>query len=195
MAKNLNRALKVAGESVKVGTPVVTVESFDVSNNVTMARGATIPTDADRGYAAGCIFRSTATGLRYMNAGTSTACYFRPIMPVMSSAASALAKTSDYPVVAADFGSILTNTGASGTVVFTLPSAVTYPGTVLRFHAFAAQIIRLLPVTGEAVCLNSSVVVTKYLNIAGVIGNYCEIVSDGTQWLVTQYAGVVTKEA
>lgn len=104
MAKNLNRALKVAGESVKVGTPVVTVESFDVSNNVTMARGATIPTDADRGYAAGCIFRSTATGLRYMNTGTATAAYFRPVMPSMSSAASALAKTSDYPVVAADFG-------------------------------------------------------------------------------------------
>ena len=160
-----------------------------------MAFGATLPTDADRGYAAGSIFRSTATGLRYMNAGTASACYFRPVMPVMSSAATALAKTGDYTVLAADFGKILTNTGASGTVVFTLPSAVTYPGTVLRFHLFAAQIVRLLPVTGQAVCLNSSVVVTKYLNIAGVIGNYCEIVSDGTQWLVTQYAGVVTKEA
>lgn len=195
MAKNMNRALKVSGETIKVGTPVVTVESFDASNNVTMARGATIPTDADRGYAAGSIFRSTATGLRYINAGTATAAYFRPVVPVMSSAATALAKTSDYTVVAADFGKIMTNTGAVGTVVFTLPSAVTYPGTVLRFHLFAAQIVRLLPVTGQAVCLNSSVVVTKYLNIAGVIGNYCEIVSDGTQWLVTQYAGVVTKEA
>ena len=195
MAKNMNRALKVSGETIKVGTPVVTVESFDASNNVTMARGATIPTDADRGYAAGSIFRSTATGLRYINAGTATAAYFRPVVPVMSSAATALAKTSDYTVVAADFGKIMTNTGAVGTVVFTLPSAVSYPGTVLRFHLFAAQIVRLLPVTGEAVCLNSSVVVTKYLNIAGVIGNYCEIVSDGTQWLVTQYAGVVTKEA
>ena len=195
MAKNLNRALKVAGETIKVGTPVVTVESFDVSNNVTMAVGATIPTDGDRGYAAGAMFRSTATGLRYMNAGTATAAYFRPIMPVMSGAATALAKTSDYTVVAADFGKILTNTGAAGTVVFTLPSAVTYPGTVLRAHLFAAQIVRFLPVTGQAIALNSSAVVTKYLNIAGVIGNYCEIVSDGTQWLVTQYAGVVTKEA
>lgn len=194
MAKNLNRSIKLSGEAIKIGTPVVTVELFDASNNVSMARGATLPTDANRGYAAGCLFKSTTTGLRYINAGTATAAYFRPIMPVMSSAATALAKTTDYTVVAADFGNILTNTGASGTVVFTLPSAVTYPGTVLRFHLFAAQIVRLLPVTGQAVCLNSSVVVTKYLNIAGVIGNYCEIVSDGTQWLVTQYAGVVTKE-
>lgn len=192
--KSLNRALKVAGETVKIGTPVVTVESFDVNSNVVMARGATLPTDADRGYAAGAIFRSTATGLRYINAGTSTACYFRPVTPLMIGG-SALAKTGDYTVLAADFGSILTNTAAGGTVVFTLPSAVTYPGTVLRFHLFAAQIVRLLPVTGQAVNLNSSAVVTKYLNIAGVIGNYCEIVSDGTQWLVTQYAGVVTKEA
>lgn len=184
----------MAGESVKIGTPVVSVGMYDGSNNVIMARGATLPTDADRGYAAGCLFKSTTTGLRYINAGTATAAYFRPAVPTMIGG-TALAKTSDYTVVAADFGSILTNTGASGTVVFTLPSAVTYPGTVLRFHLFAAQIVRLLPVTGQAVNLNSSAVVTKYLNIAGVIGNYCEIVSDGTQWLVTQYAGVVTKEA
>lgn len=195
MSKNLNRALKVAGELMKVGTPVVKVESLDVYNDVTMASGATLPTDGDRGYAQGCVFRSTATGLWYMNTGSKTSALFRPVMPSMSSAATALAKTGDYTVLAADFGKILTNTGASGTVVFTLPSAVTYPGVVLRFHLFAAQIVRLLPVTGQAVCLNSSAVVTKYLNIAGVIGNYCEIVSDGTQWLVTGYSGVVTKEA
>lgn len=194
MSKVINNSLKVTGESRKIGTPVVSVESFDVSNNVVMARGATIPTDGDRGYAAGCIFRSTTTGLRYINAGTATLAYFRPVAPIMVGG-SALAKTGDYTVVAADFGSILTNTAAAGTIVFTLPSAVTYPGTVLRFHLFAAQVVRLLPVTGQAVNLNSSAVVTKYLNIDGVIGNYCEIVSDGTQWLVTQYAGVVTKEA
>lgn len=195
MAKGFNRAIKLAGETVKIGTPVVTVESFDVSNNVTMCFGATLPTDGDRGYANGAMFRSTATGLRYMNTGTSISAAFRPAFPSMSGASTALAKTTDYTVVAADFAKILTNTGASGTVVFTLPSAVTYPGTVLRFHLFAAQIVRLLPVTGQAVALNSSAVVTKYLNIAGVIGNYCEIVSDGTQWLVTTYSGVVTKEA
>lgn len=195
MSKNLNRALKVAGESVKIGTPVVNVESYDVSNNVTSASGATLPTDGDRGYAQGGVFRSTATGLRYMNTGSASSALFRPVMPSMSGAASALAKTGDYTVLAADFGKILTNTGAGGTVVFTLPSAVTYPGVVIRVHLFAAQVVRLLPVTGQAIALNSSAVVTKYLNIAGVIGNYCEVVSDGTQWLVSHYAGVVTKEA
>ncbi len=180
---------------MKIGTPVVKVETFDDNSNVTCATGATLPSDGDRGYAANGIFHSTSTNLHYENCGTATSAYFRPLFPSMSSAATALAKTADYTVAVADFGKILTNTGAGGVVVFTLPSAVTYPGVVLRFHLFAAQIVRLLPVTGQAVCLNSSVVVTKYLNIAGVIGNYCEIVSDGTQWLVTQYAGVVTKEA
>lgn len=195
MAKVVNRALKIIGEQVKIGTYIVTVDTFDRNNNVTSAHGANIPADGDRGYASSAMFISTATGLRYMNCGTSVSALFRPVMPSMSSAATALAKTANYTVVAADFGKILTNTAAAGTIVFTLPSAVTYPGAVLRFHLFAAQIVRLLPVTGQAVALNSSAVVTKYLNIAGVIGNYCEIVSDGTQWLVTTYSGVVTKEA
>lgn len=195
MAKKFNRAIELGGEVRRVGTPLVTVLSFNAVKDVAEAKGATLPTNGDRGYAAGAIFTSTATNLRYMNAGTATSAAFRPMFQSVSPAATALAKTTDYTVLAADFANILTNTGASGTVVFTLPSAVTYPGTVLRFHLFAAQIVRLLPVTGQAVALNSSAVVTKYLNIANVIGNYCEIVSDGTQWLVTHYAGVVTKEA
>lgn len=195
MAKVLNRGLKLGGESVKVGTPVINAEMFDASGNVTQASGATIPTDGDRGYAASASFHSSVTNLHYENCGSATAAYFRPLFPQMPGNATALAKTADYTVVAADFGKIMTNTGATGTVVFTLPSAVTYPGAVLRFHLFAAQIVRLLPVTGQAIALNSSAVVTKYLNIAAVIGNYCEVVSDGTQWLVTTYSGVVTKEA
>lgn len=185
----------LGGEAKKIGTPIVTVLETNSSHDVVRAKGATVPTDGDRGYAAGSLFDSTATNLLYKNTGTATSALFRPVFPSVSGASTALAKTTDYTVVAADFGKILTNTGASGTVVFTLPSAATYPGVVLRFHLFAAQIVRLLPVTGEAVCLNSSVVVTKYLNIAGVIGNYCEIVSDGTQWVVTTFSGVVTKEA
>jgi hypothetical protein len=195
MTKVLNRALKLAGKSVKVGTPVINAEMFDASNNVTQASGATIPTDGDRGYAPSGIFHSTATNIHYENCGSATSAYFRPFFPMVSPGATALAKTANYTVVAADFGKILTNTGAGGTVVFTLPSAVTYPGMVIRFHLFAAQIVQLLPVTGQAIALNSSSVVTKYLNIAGVIGNYAEIVSDGSQWLVTHFSGVVTKEA
>ena len=106
-----------------------------------------------------------------------------------------IAKTSDFTILETQTDSIFTNTGASGTVVFTLPSVKISHGVTFRFHAFAAQIIRALPRTGEAVNLAGSAVVTKYLNLAGVIGNYVDLYCDGTQWLVTNYSGVVTKEA
>jgi hypothetical protein len=114
--------------------------------------------------------------------------------PTVLLSKTAVAKTSDYTILKADADTIFTNTGASGTVVFTLPSVKVSHGVVFRFHAFAAQIIRALPQTGEAINLNGSAVVTKYLNLAAVIGNYVDIYCDGTQWLVTGWSGVLTKE-
>jgi hypothetical protein len=103
------------------------------------------------------------------------------------------AKTSDFTIV--DMNQVYTNAGASGTVVFTLPTVVGNAGKALKFHSLAAQIIRLLPVTGQAVNLHGSAVVTKYLNVAAVIGNYVDVYCNGSQWIVTGLAGVVTKEA
>ena len=76
-----------------------------------------------------------------------------------------------------------------------MPSVALSQGKCLSFHVLAAQIIQVLPVSGQAINLNGSAVVTKYLNIAAVIGNYCDMYCDGTQWIVTGYSGVVTKEA
>lgn len=106
-------------------------------------------------------------------------------------------KTADYTITVADVSTptIFNNSGDSGTMVLTLPSVSAAKGKVVRVHLLAAQIVRLLPVSGQAVNYNGSAVVTKYLNIAGVIGNYVEVFCDGTQWVVTQANGVVTKEA
>jgi hypothetical protein len=35
----------------------------------------------------------------------------------------------------------------------------------------------------------------KDLNIAGVIGNYADVYSNGSDYVVTTYSGVLTKEA
>lgn len=120
---------------------------------------------------------------------------FYPTLDVRN--ATITTKTADYTVTVADLNTptIFDNTGDAGTMVLTLPSVSTAKGKVIKVALTAAQIIRLLPQTGEAVNLNGSAVVTKYLNIAGVIGNYCECFCDGTQWIVTNYSGVVTKEA
>ena len=58
-----------------------------------------------------------------------------------------------------------------------------------------AQIVQVLPQTGEKIYLNGSGVATKYLNIAGVVGNFADLYCDGTDWMVINYAGVLTKEA
>lgn len=105
------------------------------------------------------------------------------------------AKTASYSVVATDFDSIFTNTGAAGAITLTLPSAVAVEGKWLRVAVLAAQTITLTPATGEKIFLNGSGVASKYVLIAGVIGNYTEIYSDGVDYIVTNYSGVLTKQA
>ena len=104
-------------------------------------------------------------------------------------------KTADYTVTAADFGSIFTNTGDTGAQVLTLPSAATVANKGIRVASLAAQTITLTPATGEKIFLNGSGVASKYCLIAGTIGNFVELYSDGTDYIVTNYSGVVTKEA
>jgi hypothetical protein len=71
--------LGIAGELIKIGTPTVTVLQTDASGMVTRAQGATVPTDADAGYALGCQFIDTdgAAGAQlYINEGSATSCDF-----------------------------------------------------------------------------------------------------------------------
>jgi len=117
------------------------------------------------------------------------------VYPVVSPAATVRAKAATATLTTADFGCNLTNTGSSGTIVLTLPKVADSAEMFFRVQVTVAQIVRLQPVTGEAVYLGGSGVVTKYLNVAATIGNYVDIYCDGEQWLVTGYAGVVTKEA
>ena len=109
--------------------------------------------------------------------------------------ATVVTKTADYTVLKTDMDKIFNNTGDDGTQVLSLPALKTVQGACLRVAVTAAQVIRLLPTTGEAINLNGSAVVTKYLNIAGVIGNYVDIYADDSEWVVVGYSGVVTKEA
>jgi len=104
-------------------------------------------------------------------------------------------KTADYTITVAELDGIFDNTGDTGTMVLTLPAVSLAKGKALSVNILAAQIVRLLPVTGQSINLKGSAVVTKYLNIAGVIGNYVDLYCDGAQWIVTGYSGVVTKEA
>lgn len=103
------------------------------------------------------------------------------------------AATADMDV--ADFEKNNTNTGAGGTIVLTLPAAFSLTGQKTRVYVTVAQVVRLLPQTGEKIYLAGSGTASKYLNIAGTIGNYCDVYCDGISFYVTGFSGVVTKEA
>jgi len=65
-----------------------------------------------------------------------------------------LVKTSGYTVLVADNGKMLTNTGASGTIIFTLPVAVI--GLHYYFSVGAAQILNINPNGSETISLPST---------------------------------------
>ncbi len=115
------------------------------------------------------------------------------LQPPLLTTVSAQAATAT--LVAGDFGKILTNTGAGGAIVLTLPAASAVAGQSIKVQLTVAQTVTLTPVTGEKVWLGGSGVASKYLLGAGVIGNYAVLVSDGVGYFVTDYAGVWTKEA
>ena len=77
MSKILNRALKLCGENKIVGASAtaITILEYEVDGMITRAKGATVPTDADAGYAVGCTFVDTTGGALatlYVNDGTAT---------------------------------------------------------------------------------------------------------------------------
>lgn len=121
--------------------------------------------------------------------------YDNPALLRVSAKATVEANTANATLAAANFGKIQTNTGASGTITLTLPAASTVGGCAVRVAVTAAQIIQLIPASGEKIYLNGSGVADKYAQIAGVIGNFIEVYSDGVDYVVTDYAGIATKQA
>ena len=121
--------------------------------------------------------------------------YIIPPPPAVAANATVKAQAGTANLAAADFPKINTNTGAGGAIVLTLPAASAVAGLSTKIQVTVAQQVSLSPASTEAVYLGGSGVANKDLVIAGVIGNYCDVYSDGVQYLVLGYSGVVTKEA
>lgn len=100
-------------------------------------------------------------------------------------------------LVAADLGKIHTNTGAGAGITLTLPAAAAadVPGKHIKVQVTVAQTVQLVPAAGDKIFLGGDGVADKYCQIAGVIGNFIDAYSDGTDWLVINYSGVATKQA
>lgn len=121
--------------------------------------------------------------------------YLNPPPVVVSPKASVEANAADGTLTVANCGKIQTNTGAAGTITLTLPAVSAAAGTALKVQMTVAQIVRLDPAGTEKIYLGGSGAAGKYLQIAGVIGNFADVYCDGSDWIVLGYSGVLTKEA
>lgn len=106
-----------------------------------------------------------------------------------------VAKTADYTVLAADNDKIFTNQGASGAVVFTLPTTIV-KGFRARFMGEANQNITVAAPSGKLVAFNNAAATSVALSTSGnKIGSGFEITAnaDATKYLAMPIgAGTVT---
>lgn len=98
------------------------------------------------------------------------------------------AKTGNYTVLAADSGTLFTNTGAAGTVVFTLPTAAA--GLHYYFYVDAVQTVQATAAASTTIQVGGSVS-TSAGNISNnVKGTLIHIVAiDSTHWITLNALG------
>jgi hypothetical protein len=114
--------------------------------------------------------------------------------PVTLPSASVVAHATTAPVTNTIASKNHTNTGAAAPTVITLPSADTMALQGFRYYLTVAQQVSLSPLATERIYLAGSGVLDKDLVIAGVIGNYADVYSDGASWYCVGHSGAVTKE-
>jgi hypothetical protein len=120
--------------------------------------------------------------------------YLTPEPLEVSPKATVEANGASATLTAANFGKIQTNTGAGASITLTLPAPADCAGCSVKVQVTVAQTIVLDPLTAK-IFLGGSGVADKTCTIAGVIGNYADITSDGVDFMVLGYSGVLTKEA
>jgi hypothetical protein len=208
MSKILNRALKLAGETKKVGTPVINVLEEDSSGNVTRATGTSVPTDADVGYAVGCRFIKTNGGIgtvEYINEGTAASADFN-VVPSYGAASDNEDVTATNVIAATESGRTYFLNSATE-FVSTLPA----PAAGLRFTfivkaapsgasytivtASSANIIKGVQLTaqdaggsGDSGTADDTI---TFVDGQAVAGDRVDVISDGTSWFAYAYSKVL----
>lgn len=106
------------------------------------------------------------------------------------------AKTADYTIIASTTdggdlsGTIFTNRGAAGTVVFTLPApSAALAGTHFDFLTIVAQIITVATATVDTLIADNDATADS-LSTSARIGVRLRVMCDGTSWIATLANGV-----
>ena len=92
--------------------------------------------------------------------------------------------------VIAAFGNILFNSAA---MVPTLPAAASYPYDIIRFDTAHASTITVTPASGESIKFAGVGTADSTLILAAVVGNFVELYSNGTNWVVSDAAGGLSR--
>ena len=116
------------------------------------------------------LLKGNGTAISAATAGTD---YLVPSAPVTY--------TANFSVAVTDVWIINNKSGSSCTA--TLPAAASYTGRILRFQNYQAQ--TLISASSNVVPLVGGAAGTAIL--AAVAGETCTLVSDGSNWLMTQY--------
>lgn len=94
------------------------------------------------------------------------------------------AHTADYTVTEAENNTLFTNRGATGTVIFTLPTAAE-KGLHYGFYSAAAQIITVTAGTADTMVVSGDLTADS-ISIPASAGSMVEVFGDGTGWLIRQ---------
>lgn len=101
------------------------------------------------------------------------------------------AKTADYTVVVNDSNRFFTNTGAAGTVNFTLPTASA--GLTYTFYIDASQTLTITAGTSTTIRSGSSVTASAGNITSNTVGNTVRLVAiSSTQWVAESIIGTWT---
>lgn len=203
MPKIFNRAVQLGGESLKVGTPIVTVLEYDADSNVLKASGATVPTDGDAGYAKGCQFIQTdgSNGtVLYVNEGSATSADFNVVKTngtadeVETVAATNVITAAESGKTfflnhATEFASTLPAPAAGlryRFVVANAPETASYTiGTNGGDNIIIGGVNELEVDTGDDGPYSSAADTITFVDSVAVVGDWVEVISDGTSWFLT----------
>jgi hypothetical protein len=175
----------LAGTSSGGATPALTLSTSVtgiLKGNGTAISAATSGTDyAPATSGTSILYGNGAGGFSNVTVGTGLSFIAGTLAATASAASAPVTQTANFTVAATDVWSINNKSGSTCTV--TLPAPSTNTGRVLYFQNYQAQ--TLVSASSNVVPLAGGAAATSILLAS--TGDSATLVSDGTNWLMTQY--------
>ncbi len=176
------------GAIVRASSPTLTTPNIGAATATSIAVDSIIPDaacnfDLNASNALGLQIRDSTTAMMLFNTSSD---FIYASYPFQEKRRIVSYATSSVALAASDTGITANNTGAAGTVTFTLPTAVA--GLHFRFCVTAAQAVRIQSNTaGQTIQFDDlNATSAHYFECASLVGGVLEVVcQDSTTWFVT----------